>query len=98
MNVIIKPVFIAYDNKYEYKGEEEGAGLYKPVSTEYRFIVDTLRYYFGPDLDFAESNGLFTVHLLHQDEIDKLRDINEDSCDMYVYCGRCFLKFEIIHL
>ena len=54
MDIVIKPVFMANDNKnydyvnkYEYVGEEEGAGLYKPVSMEFRFIVDTLRRVFG---------------------------------------------------
>ena len=69
MDIVIKPVFMANDNKYDYAGEEEGAGLYKPVSLEFRFIVDTLRHVFGDDLD---------------------------SCDMPIYCGSCFLRFEII--
>ena len=96
MDIVIKPVFMENDNKCEYVGEEEGAGLYKPVSMEYRFIVDTLRRVFGDDLDFDEKNGLFTLKQMCLQHEIVLRNIYEDSCDMPIYCGSCFLRFEII--
>jgi len=96
MDVIIKPVFMVNDNKYEYAGEEEGAGIDSPVSMEFRFIVDTLRHVFGDDVDFDEKNGLFTLKQMYLQQTIVLRNIYEDSGDRYVYCGRCFLRFEIM--
>ena len=96
MDIVIKPVFMANDNKYDYAGEEEGAGLYKPVSMEYRFIVDTLRRVFGDDLDFDEKNGLFTLKQMCLQHEIVLRNIYEQSGDMPIYCGSCFLRFEIM--
>ena len=96
MDIIIKPIFMTNNNKYDYVGEEEGAGLYKPVSMEFRFIVDTLRNVFGDELDFDETNGLFTLKQMCLQHEIVLRNIYEDSCDMPIYCGRCFLRFEII--
>jgi hypothetical protein len=75
----------------EYKFE----GLNPETRTSFRFIVLTLRKYFGLDLDFERIKTQMIITTLSYEQMKILREINEDTCDFPVKYGRSQLKFEI---
>jgi hypothetical protein len=75
----------------EYKFE----GLNNETITSFRFIVLTLRKYFGLDLDFERIKTQMIITTLSYEQMKILREIDEDTCDFPVNYGRSQLKFEI---
>ena len=75
----------------EYKFEE----LNPETRTSFRFIVLTLRKYFGLDLDFERIKTQMIIDTLSYEQMKILRKIDEDICDFPVKYGRSQLKFEI---
>lgn len=95
-DIYVKPIFTKAGIEYPFEGliiNENGAQ--HGANYEYRFIVDTLRHYFGNDLDFDDKGPNFIIALLSNSQMEILRSINEDTCDYPVKYGRCQLKFEI---
>jgi hypothetical protein len=75
----------------EYKFE----GLNTETRTSFRFIVLTLRKYFGLDLDFERIKTQMIITTLSYEQMKILQEIDEDTCDFPVKYGRSHLKFEI---
>ena len=75
----------------EYKFE----GLNTETRTSFRFIVLTLRKYFGINLYFERKKGEIIIPTLSYEQMKILREIDEDTCDFPVKYGRSQLKFEI---
>jgi len=75
----------------EYKFE----GLNTETRTSFRFIVLTLRKYFGLDLDFERKQNQIIITTLSYEQMKILREIDEDTCDFPVKYDRSQLKFEI---
>ena len=75
----------------EYKFE----GLNYETRTSFRFIVLTLRKYFGLDLDFERIKTQMIITTLSYEQMKILREIDEDTCDFPVKYGRSQLKFKI---
>jgi len=75
----------------EYKFE----GLNNETRTLFRFIVLTLRKYFGINLYFERIKGEIIIPTLSYEQIKILREIDEDTCDFPVKYGRSQLKFVI---
>ena len=101
-NINVQPIFVFEGNEYPFEGlsaEEAADGQEKRGSNmEFRFIVNTLRHYFGDDLDFEVDqykSGIFTITLLNNQEINMINDIYEDTCDFPIELGRSYLKFKI---
>jgi len=61
----------------------------------FRFIVLTLRKYFGIFLQFERKKTQIIIATLSYEQMKILREIDEDTCDFPVKYGRSHLKFEI---
>jgi hypothetical protein len=95
-NIWVKPIFVKAEIEYPFEGLTTDAnGAHRGANYEYRFIVDTLRHYFGNDLDFDDKDQIIIIGSLSNAQMKILRGINEDTCDYPVKYGRCQLKFEI---
>ena len=99
-NIQIKPIFVKDGKEYPFEGltdKERVKTTKQPSNIEFRFIIKTLRKYFGDDVEFRETkiNNLIELTFLTDDEMKILRNINEDTEEIPVKFGRSTLKFEI---
>jgi hypothetical protein len=95
-NIWITPTFVKDGSYYPFEGlaaNEQGAR--RGINFEFRFIVNTLRKYFGDDLDFEEQVNQIKIATLSNAQIKILRKIEEDTCEFPVKYGQSCLKFEI---
>jgi hypothetical protein len=88
-DIHITPTFIKDGTEYKFEGP------YYETRTSFRFIVLTLRKYFGINLYFEWKKGEIIIETLSYEQMKILREINEDTCDFPVKYGRSQLKFEI---
>jgi hypothetical protein len=100
-NIIIKPIFVKDGKENPFEGladKEREKNTNIPKNIEFRFIIKTLRKYFGDEIEFQETitKGLMELTFLTDDEMTILRNINEDTEDIHIKYGRSQLKFEII--
>lgn len=99
-NIQIKPIFVKDGKEYPFEGltdKERAKTTKQPSNIEFRFIIKTLRKYFGDDVEFRETkiNNLIELTFLTDDEMKILRNISEDTEEIPVKFGRSTLKFEI---
>ena len=99
-NIHIKPIFVKDGNDYPFEGltyTERLKRTNQPPNVEFRFIIKTLRKYFGDDIEFQEtkSKGIIELTFLTYNEMKILRNISEDTEEMPIKYGRSILKFEI---
>ena len=92
-DICVTPIFVKDGIEYPFEGLT--AGQLGGENMEFRFILNTLRWYFGDDLDI-EGNGTHQIRiLLHsKEQMRVLGIINEDTCEFPVKYGRAHLKFE----
>ena len=83
------PIFTKDGTEYKFEG------LNPETITSFRFIVLTLRKYFGINLYFERKKGEIIIPTLSYEQMKILREIDEDTCDFPVKYGRSQLKFEI---
>ena len=83
------PIFTKDGTEYKFEG------LNPETRTSFRFIVLTLRKYFGLELYFERKIGEIIIPTLSYEQMKILREIDEDTCDFPVKYGRSQLKFEI---
>ena len=90
-NICITPTFTKDGTKYKYEG------LPKDDETRllFRFIVLTLRKYFGIHLHFDMKETQVIIATLSSAQMKILQEIDEDTGDFPVKYGRSQLKFEI---
>jgi hypothetical protein len=88
-DISITPTYIKDGTKYKFEG------LNTETRTSFRFIVLTLRKYFGIDLDFERIKTQMIITTLSYEQMKILREIDEDTGDFPVKYGRSQLKFEI---
>jgi hypothetical protein len=90
-DILIRPIFVKDGKEYIFEGSAEK----ERKTIEFRFIIKTLRKYFGDDIEFQESinKDLVKLTVLTDDEMTVLRNIYEDADVKY---GLSHLKFEII--
>jgi hypothetical protein len=90
--IVTTPVFWFENGHAQFEGLQNG----RPVTQEYRFIVDTLRKHFGDDLNFEYmEKGLIKVHGLSAEQIEILAFIRAESCDRFLKYGPSQLTFTI---
>jgi len=101
-NINLQPIFVFEGNEYPFEGltaEQAADGQYKRGSNmEFRFIVNTLRHYFGDELDFKvdqHKRGIFTLAQLSNEEMNMIKDIYQDTNEFPIQLGRSHLKFKI---
>ena len=92
-DICITPIFIKDGMEYPFEGltENELGGK----NMEFRFIVNTLRWYFGDDLDIDEKGPQIRILLHSKQQVRVLHIINEDTCEFPVKYGRSHFKFEL---
>ena len=83
------PIFTKDGTEYKFEG------LNPETRTSFRFIVLTLRKYFGLDLDIERIKSQMIIDTLYYEQMKILREIDEDTCDFSVKYGSSQLKFEI---
>jgi len=88
-DILITPIFTKDGTEYKFEG------LNYETRTSFRFIVLTLRKYFGLYLDFERIKTQMIIETLSYEQMKILREIDEDTCDFPVKYGRSQLKFEI---
>jgi hypothetical protein len=90
-NICITPTFTKDGTTYKYEG------LPKDDETRilFRFIVLTLRKYFGVNLHFDMRETHVIITTLSSAQMKILREIDEDTGEFPVKYGRSQLKFEI---
>ena len=88
-DIWITPIFTKDGTEYKFEG------LNTETRTSFRFIVLTLRKYFGINLEFERKKGEIIIETLSYEQMKILREIDEDTCDFPVKYGRSQLKFEI---
>ena len=88
-DIHITPIYIKDGTEYKFEG------LNTETRTLFRFIVLTLRKYFGIDLDFERKKGEIIIPTLSYEQMKILREIDEDTGDFPIKIGRSQLKFEI---
>ena len=88
-DIHITPTFTKDGTEYKFEGP------YYETRTSFRFIVLTLRKYFGINLYFEIKIGEIIIPTLSYEQMKILREIDEDTCDFPVKYGRSQLKFEI---
>jgi hypothetical protein len=88
-DIHITPIYTKDGTEYKFEG------LNTETRTSFRFIVLTLRKYFGLDLDFERIKTQMFIRTLSYEQMKILREIHEDTCDFSVKYGRSQLKFEI---
>jgi len=99
-NIQIKPIFQNDGKEYPFEGltdKEREKVTNRPKNTEFRFIIKTLRKYFGDDVEFRETSmkGYMELTFLTDNEMKILRNISEDTEDLPIKYGRSTLKFQI---
>ena len=90
-DIWITPIFTKDGMEYKFEGlihVNENRKLF-------RFIVLTLRKYFGINLYFERKETKIIIATLSSAQMKILREINEDTGDFPVKYGRSQLKFEI---
>ena len=89
-------VFVKDGAEYPFEGlAEEKKDAYRGSNMEFRFIVITLRDYFGDELEFYEDGSDITIAFLSNEQMKMLRGIKEDTFEYPVKYGRSELKFDI---
>ena len=88
-DIHITPIFTKDGTEYKFEG------LNPETITSFRFIVLTLRKYFGINLYFERIKTKMIIDTLSYEQMKILREIDEDTCDFPVKYGRSQLKFEI---
>ena len=92
--IVTKPIFVKDGNEYPFEGffKDEGG-----AREEFRFIVNTLRDYFGINVDFKQGSVKGTIELafLTNEQMIQLRGINEYTGEFPVKHEKSYLKFEI---
>jgi hypothetical protein len=88
-DIHITPTFTKDGTEYKFEGPNY------ETRTSFRFIVLTLRKYFGINLYFEIKIGEIIIPTLSYEQMKILREIDEDTCDFPVKYGRSQLKFEI---
>ena len=88
-DIRITPIFTKDGTEYKFEG------LNYETRTLFRFIVLTLRKYFGITLYFEREKGEIIIENLSYEQMKILREIDEDTCDFPVKYGRSQLKFKI---
>ena len=83
------PIFTKDGTEYKFEG------LNPETRTLFRFIVLTLRKYFGISFQFERKKGEIIIETLSYEQMKILREIDEDTGDFPIKCGRSQLKFEI---
>ena len=94
-DVLLNPIFVKEGIEYPFEGllpDEHGA--HRGANYEFRFIVDTLRYYFGDDVDF-DDEGTKIKRKLSDAQRNRVQTIEEDTNEYPVKYGRSLLKFTI---
>ena len=95
-DIWVTPTFVKDGQFYQFEGlDDDENGACRGVNFEFRFIVNTLRHYFGDNLDFDENENQIKIDMLSNEQMKTLRVINEDTCEFPVKYGRSYLKFEI---
>jgi len=98
MSITVKPIFIKDNNEFPFKGQNEERG-FDGANHEYRFIVDTLRRYFGDEIDFEEENGVFTIPFENINDLDAVKEIYENTGDYFEgddELESAYFRFEVI--
>ena len=88
-DIHITPTFTKDSIAYTFEG------LNQETRTLFRFIVLTLRKYFGMNFQFERQKGEIIIATLSHAQMKILREINEDTCDFPVKYGRLYLTFVI---
>ena len=88
-DICITPIYTKDGTEYKFEG------LNTETRTSFRFIVLTLRKYFGLDLYFERIKTKIIIPTLSYAQMNILREIDEDTCDFPVKYGRSQLKFII---
>ena len=94
-NIWITPIFIKEGSTYAFEGLNEDEQEDRGRNYEFRFILDTLRYYFGDDLDFEETGNQIKISTLTSAEMLILAQIHQDTCEFPIKYGRSQMTFEI---
>jgi hypothetical protein len=97
-DIVTNPIFVKDGVEYPFEGlskEEEGAR--RGSNMEFRYIANTLRYYFGDDVDFDEGSVKGTIKLafLTNEQMIQLSRINEYTNEFPVKHEQSYLKFKI---
>ena len=88
-DIHITPIYTKDGTEYKFEG------LNPETRTSFRFIILTLRKYFGIFFQFERKKGEIIIETLSYEQMKILREIDEDTCDFPVKYGRSQLKFEI---
>ena len=88
-DIRITPIFTKDGTEYKFEG------LNNETRTLFRFIILTLRKYFGVNFQFERKKGEIIIETLSYAQMKILREIDEDTGDFPVKYGRSQLKFEI---
>ena len=88
-DIHITPTYIKDGTEYKFEG------LNPETRTLFRFIVLTLRKYFGINFQFERKLGEIIIETLSYEQMKILREIDEDTGDFPIKHGRSQLKFEI---
>jgi hypothetical protein len=88
-DIRITPIYTKDGTEYKFEG------LNYETRTSFRFIVLTLRKYFGLYLDFERIKTQMIITTLSYEQMKILREIDEDTGDFPVKYGRSQLKFKI---
>ena len=83
------PIFTKDGTEYKFEG------LNPETRTSFRFIILTLRKYFGIFFQFERKKGEIIIETLSYEQMKILREIDEDTCDFPVKYGGSQLKFKI---
>ena len=83
------PIFTKDGTEYKFEG------LNNETRTLFRFIILTLRKYFGVNFQFERKKGEIIIETLSYAQMKILREIDEDTGDFPVKYGRSQLKFKI---
>ena len=95
-DIWVKPIFVK-DNgiEYPFEGLSEHEKIYRGQNYEFRFIANTLRHYFGDNLDFEDNENQIKIKKLSDSQMKILGNIYEDTCEFPVKYERSHLKFQI---
>jgi len=88
-DIWITPIFTKDGTEYKFKE------LNEETRKLFRFIVLTLRKYFGVNLYFERKETKLIIATLSYAQMKILREIDEDTGDFPIKYGRSQLKFEI---
>ncbi len=95
MDVVLNPIFVKEGVEYPFEGlHPDQHGARRGANYEFRFIVDTLRYYFGSDVDFDDEGTKIKIKLSDAQK-KVVQTIKEDTNEYPVKYGRSHLKFTI---